>query len=211
MLQIKTFPFNDLRVNTMVVYDDTLECAIIDPACSNKREEQKLIDFIEQHNLKPKHLITTHPHIDHILGIAAIGHYFNLPWTMHREGLKLTENAKAYALSFGWNYDDSLSPTLFADEGDKIKIGESELEVLYTPGHADGSICLVAKQEEFVITGDVLFQGSIGRTDLPTGNYQTLSHNIYHKLFVLPDNFTAYPGHGPTTTIEFERHNNPCL
>ncbi len=211
MLQVKTFPFNEIRVNTLVVYDDTLECAIIDPACYTERERQTLITFIEQHNLKPKFIITTHPHIDHILGIAAICKHFNLPWTMHKDGLPLVENAQKHALAFNWNYDDSVKPSNFIKEGDSITIGNSTLKVLYTPGHADGSICLVAKQEQFVIVGDVLFQGSIGRTDLPTGNYQTLSHNIYHKLFVLADEFLVYTGHGPTTTIGYERQNNPCL
>ena len=211
MLQISTFVFNSFGVNTYLLFDETCECLIIDPACQHPHEEQELSGFIEKNGLKPVRMINTHAHIDHILGNTFVGRKYNLKPEAHRAGIKFFEIAPSSGSVFGISVGKVDIPADFLDEGDVVKFGNSSLNILYTPGHADGSICLVDDLNGFVITGDVLFQESIGRTDLPTGNLDTLLNSIRLKLFTLPDHFVVYPGHGPTTTIGFEKRNNPFI
>ena len=210
-MNIKLHPYNPLEVNCFVCYDETGECAIIDPSCSNKNEYAHLFDFIQQHKLTPKHIIITHPHVDHIVGSARVCEEYNLPLTMHKAGLTQFGMALQHAEYLGLTLDRLPENHLYIEDGDIIKFGTSELNVLYTPGHADGSICLVSYPEKTVFTGDVLFHSSIGRTDLMTGNFDILKQSIYEKLFVLGDDFTVRPGHGGRTEIGFERYNNPFL
>jgi glyoxylase-like metal-dependent hydrolase (beta-lactamase superfamily II) len=211
MIQISTFTFNSFGVNTYLLYDETNECLIIDPACQYTQEEQELSDFIEANRLKPVRMINTHAHIDHILGNTFVCEKYNLKPEAHIAGLKFYEIAPSSGSVFGISVGKVIMPVDFLKEGDIVKIGNFSLKVLYTPGHADGSICLVNDEDSFVITGDVLFQESIGRTDLPTGNLDKLLESIRLKLFTLPDQYIVYPGHGPTTTIGFEKRNNPFI
>ncbi|MEI6749089.1 MAG: MBL fold metallo-hydrolase [Bacteroidales bacterium] len=211
MLQISTFIFNSFGVNTYVVYDESHECLIIDPACQFQQEEQELSGFIEEKGLKPVRMINTHAHIDHILGNTFVCERYNLKPEAHSAGLKFYETAQTSGSVFGMNVGHVILPSDFLKEGDCVEFGKSTMKILYTPGHADGSICLVSDKENFVITGDVLFQESIGRTDLPTGNLDRLLESIRTKLFSLPDQCIVYPGHGPTTTIGFEKRNNPFI
>ncbi|MBL7906700.1 MAG: MBL fold metallo-hydrolase [Bacteroidales bacterium] len=211
MINLNIFVFNSFAVNSFVLYDDTGECAIIDPGCHTEEEKNDLRSFITQNHLKPVALINTHFHVDHILGNQFVCSTYNLKPTGHVAGKFFWETAREFGSVFNISLDEIAKPEIFVADGDVIRFGKAELEVRYTPGHADGSICLVCHDQKFVIAGDVLFYGSIGRTDLPTGNFDTLMDSIHQKLFVLENDYTVYPGHGPKTSIGFERLNNPFI
>ncbi len=211
MIQIAFFTFNPFQENTYVLYDETNECIIIDPGCYTPLEQAELSTFIENNNLKPVRLILTHCHIDHILGCRYITERYNLISETNKIEIPIFENAERAAAIFGIRLEKPPAPGKFIDEKDVIKFGESSLQILFTPGHSPGSLCFYNKEQKFVIGGDVLFHGSIGRTDLPGGNFDTLISSIHEKLFPLGDGVTVYPGHGPETTIGFEKANNPFL
>lgn len=211
MIKLKRFAFNPFQVNTYVLSDETGECVIIDAGMQGGAEENLITDYIESNNLKPVMLLLTHAHIDHILGNEFIVNNYNLKLFAHKEGVPFLSNAVAHAASFGLSIDKVVDIDEFIDENKDITFGNSSLKVLYTPGHANGSVCFYSKEGNFVITGDVLFNQSIGRTDLPTGNYEILQNSIWKKLFTLPDETVAYPGHGPETTIGSEKVNNPFV
>jgi hydroxyacylglutathione hydrolase len=209
--KVKRFVFNSFGVNTYVLSDESGNCLIIDPACQSRQEESALESYITGNNLKPVGMVITHFHIDHILGNNFICNLFNLRPQCHQSSKLLWETATAFGAAFGIKLENLMIPSDFVKEYDHIKYGNSSVEVLYTPGHADGSICLVNHAERFVIAGDVLFRDSIGRTDLPTGNFDLLQQSITTRLFTLPADYTVYPGHGPETTIGYEKLNNPFL
>jgi len=211
MIRIERFVFNPFQVNTYVIHDDTGECIIIDAACYTEEEKSALTGFIQHKKLRPVRLIDTHCHIDHILGNNYICRYYNLGLEIHPEGLSFHKNARNQGIAFGFSVEVLDEPSGYLAEGDQVIFGSSSLDVLYTPGHVNGSICLVEHSQGFVVTGDVLFNGSIGRTDLPTGNYALLIKSIREKLLTLPDHYIVYPGHGPETTIGTERASNPFL
>jgi glyoxylase-like metal-dependent hydrolase (beta-lactamase superfamily II) len=156
-------------------------------------------------------MVNTHFHIDHILGNTFVCNTYNIKPQCHSKSKLLWETAAQYGLAFGLKIDNMITPADFIEEGDTITFGNSLVHVLYTPGHADGSVCLVNHAERYIISGDVLFRDSIGRTDLPTGNFDVLYESITTKLFTLPDDYIVYPGHGPETTIGYEKRNNPFL
>ena len=211
MITIKTFIFNDIRVNTYLLYDETKECIIIDAGCYTDSEKKELSEFINREGLKLIRQYATHCHIDHIIGNNFIHDIFNVDLEIHQEAEIFLKHADSYAEMLGFKIEKIINPVKYLNEGDIIRFGNSQLEVLYTPGHAGGSICFYNKEQKFIITGDVLFQGSIGRTDLPTGNFQMLVNNIKTKLLTLDEDTIVYPGHGPTTRIGFEKKNNPFL
>ena len=211
MLTVRSFIFNAFGVNTYVLYDESRECIIIDPACQEPDEEDELAGFIEANELKPVRLVNTHMHIDHILGNEFISEKYNLLPEVHADAIVFLGTASQAAAAYDLRIGKIISPAKFLNDGDILKCGNSSLGVLFTPGHAAGSICLVCHADSFVITGDVLFQESIGRTDLPTGDLNQLLTSIRQKLFTLPDSFKVYPGHGPATSIGFERRNNPFI
>ncbi len=210
MITVKILTFNLFSVNTYILSDETKECVIIDPGCSNSSEEKELEDYIIEQSLKPVSQIITHYHIDHILGVGFVKHRWGLSAIAHAEGNLFWQNKKM-GYEFGLPANKVVEPEIFTEEGEKLKFGNSVLEVVYVPGHADGSICLVNHEQKFVIAGDVLFYGSIGRTDLPTGDYDILKKGITEKLYTLNDDYTVYPGHGPKTEIGIERKHNPYL
>lgn len=211
MLQLNRFTFNAFQVNTYILWDKTKECAIIDPGCYGPQEQAEITGFIREEGLKPVRLINTHLHIDHIAGMAFISREYNLQPEAHFGGIIFVRNAETTGYIYGFDGLETLDPAKPLKEGDIIRFGNSGLEVIETPGHADGSICLISHSDRFVITGDVLFYQSIGRTDLPTGNYDLLIKNIRDKLLTLPHDYKVYPGHGPETTIGFEAYSNPFL
>ena len=211
-MEIKQITFNPFQENTFILWDETKECIIIDPGCYEKDEKEYLSNFIESNNLKPVKLINTHCHIDHILGNKFVSEKWNLELYMHKTDLPLLEGARDIAKMYGFeNYKGSPLPKHFLEEGDVLEFGESKLEILFTPGHAPGHICLFNKEESFIVSGDVLFNGSIGRTDLPGGNFDTLIDIIKTKLMTLKDETIVYCGHGPSTSIGRERLSNPFL
>lgn len=210
-MQIKKFVFNPFQVNTYLLYDQSGECVIIDAACAESREEEELYHFIRNKGLKPVYLLSTHQHIDHILGNDYVSETYDLPLTAHADGLVYLTNALEYAQSFGLKLGKVCQPTRFLEDEQTIRFGQSSLKVLHTPGHALGSVCFLSEEDGFVIAGDVLFYQSIGRTDLPGGDYDVLKQSIWGKLFVLPDDTIVYPGHGPETTIGSEKESNPFV
>jgi hydroxyacylglutathione hydrolase len=211
MISIQQFVFNSFMVNTYLLSDESGECVIIDPACNEEREEQELKAFLERNKLKLVRNINTHCHVDHILGNGYIAETFGIFPEYHKAAVPFFYTAKEIANSFGFNLDHIPEPKGFLDEGKKVTFGNSELTVFYTPGHADGSVCFYNEPNGFVITGDVMFRDTIGRTDLPTGDFNLLMKSIKEKLFTLPDETTVYPGHGPETTIGYEKINNPFI
>ena len=211
MIQIKKFVFNPFQVNTFVLYDETMDCVIIDPGCSDEAESQELMDFIKEEGLKPVRMLLTHTHVDHVMGINMLEEMLGIKAEAHEAGLVFLDHTISTAATYGISIDKNPSVVNYIKEGDEITFGKSKLDVLYTPGHADGSVCFLSKKDGFVIVGDVLFQMSIGRTDFPTGDYDLLKQNIFEKLFTLPDDTVVYSGHGPETSIGFEKSNNPFL
>lgn len=213
MLKIYSFVFNPFAENTYVVYDETTkECVIIDPGCSTVGEENELFGFIDSHRLKPMMVISTHGHIDHIVGNAAVKRRYGIPVAAHPEVQGDMMRSRQQAAMFGMPLSDECElPDHSLKDGEIIKIGESTLEVICTPGHAEGSISLYAEIEGWVFTGDALFCRSIGRTDLPGGNFGTLITSIKERLFHLPDDTTVYSGHGESTTIFDEQRFNMFL
>ncbi len=211
MITLKKFEFNPFQVNTYVLSDETGECIIIDPGMQGYFEETEIAEYIKNHNLKPVMLLLTHAHIDHIVGNSFISDKYNLPVTAHKDCVPFLTNATDYASSFGLAMDKVVSIDNYIDESNPVKFGNSELKVLSTPGHANGSLCFYSPKDDFVITGDVLFNQSIGRTDLQTGDYDLLQNSIWEKLFTLPDETVVHPGHGPDTSIGFEKVNNPFV
>lgn len=211
-MNIKIFTFNQFFENTFIISDSTNECIIIDPGCYDKNEKQILQDYILSNNLVPTRLINTHCHIDHILGNNFVSKTWDLELEIHQKDIDLLKNSKDIADLYGFvNYEKSPITNKFLVEGDIIEFGKSNLEVLFTPGHAPGHISLYSKNENFIISGDVLFNNSIGRTDLPGGNYNTLIDTIKSKILCLDDSTVVYCGHGPSTTVGKERINNPFL
>jgi glyoxylase-like metal-dependent hydrolase (beta-lactamase superfamily II) len=211
MIKIKTFVFNPFQENTYLLYDETGEAVIIDPGCYSKQEEESLLDFIVENNIKPEQLLNTHSHIDHILGNRFVAEQFNLKLQSHKEDEFLIQRAKEQGLAFGIKVENPPLPGNYLDEEMKIKFGNSELEIIHAPGHSPGSLVFYNRKEKFMIVGDVLFNQSIGRTDLPGGSYEILVRSIVQKLFPLGDDMEVYSGHGSPTTIGQERISNPFL
>lgn len=211
-MKIKCFTFNPFQENTYIIYDNTKECVIVDPGCYTKEEETKLKQFITNNNLKPVKLINTHCHIDHIMGNKFTSERWGIQLYIHKEDLPLIENAGNIGKIYGLDdYEESPYPKHFLDEGDILTFGKSSLQVLFTPGHSPGHICLYNKEHNLLIAGDVIFQKSIGRTDLPGGDYDTLIQSITLKLFPLPNTTQIYCGHGPATNLGYEKEKNPFL
>lgn len=211
MIQIKVFSFNPFQENTYVLYNNAGEAIIIDPGCSDEQERQELDGFLQSNGLNPTHFLLTHGHVDHVLGADHVYQKYSLsPW-MHHEDLRVYKAVSGYAHNYGLQYTEGPVPSKYLEEGDLISFGEDELEVLFTPGHSPGSICFYCKKQQFIIVGDVLFYRSIGRTDLPGGDFPTLMRSIHSKLAVLPEELVVYPGHGPSTTIGAELKYNPFI
>lgn len=211
MVTVASFTFNPFQENTYLLYDETKECIIFDPGCSNEAERKELTHFIAKNDLNPVRLINTHCHLDHVLGNGFIADKYNLSLEIHKGELPVLEHAPKSAAKYGVPMDPSPAPTKFIEEGDIITFGNAKLEALLTPGHSPASLSFYCKEDSFIIAGDVLFHMSIGRTDLPGGDFNTLINSIRTKLFVLPDEVKVYPGHMQATTIGFEKENNPFL
>lgn len=211
MMQIARFTFNPFQENTYVLYDETLDCVIIDPGCYDPEEKEELFNFIKTQKLKPVHLLNTHCHIDHVLGNKFVGDAFHLQPQIHELEEKLLAACLQYGQVYGIFMEASPTPITNLKEGATITFGNYQLEMIHAPGHSPGSICFWHKESDTLIGGDVLFSQSIGRTDLPGGDTQTLLQSIREKLFILPGKTIVYPGHGPETSIEFEKVNNPFL
>ena len=211
MIKIQTFVFNSFQVNSYILQDESGECVIIDAACHEIREKQAIKEFIKKNSLKLVRNLNTHCHVDHIFGNGFIAETFGIGPEYHETSVPFLTRAQEIAGSFGYPMIEIPAPARYLNDNEKITFGTSVLEVLYTPGHADGSVCFYNKAQGFVITGDVIFRDTIGRTDLPTGNFDLLMKSIREKIFTLPDETIIYPGHGPETTVGYEKQNNPFI
>lgn len=194
-----------------MLYDDTGECVIIDPGCYGRAEEKQLTDFISSQKLTPVRLINTHCHIDHVFGIPFVTRNYGLRLEIHKGEVIVLQFAPQSGMMFGTPVEPMPEPGGFIEEGDVISFGNTKLEVLLTPGHSPASICFYNREGKQLISGDVLFKGSIGRTDLPGGDYETLMNSIFTKLLDLDDDVKVYPGHMESTTIGEERRTNPFI
>lgn len=211
MFQIKVFTFNPVQENTYLLYNEHLECIIIDPGFYYYHEKEELQSFVNVNKLQPKILLNTHCHLDHVFGNKFISEEYKLTLKTHRLEQSVLEMAPASGLMFNLPFDNYTGKITFLEEGDTVTLRDDELKIIHAPGHSPGSICFYCEKQKFVIGGDVLFKNSIGRTDLPYGSHEDLVRNIKEKLFQLPDEVIVYPGHGPATTIGEEKEMNPYL
>ncbi|MBN1820143.1 MAG: MBL fold metallo-hydrolase [Prolixibacteraceae bacterium] len=211
MLEIKKFIVNPIQENTYLLYDETKECIIVDAGFYYGEEEDEVDYFIEKNGLKPVRLINTHCHFDHLMGIEYLRNRYNIGFDVHREDEFLIERAVEQAARFGFEMKPVAKADNYLVENDVVRFGNTDLNVIHVPGHSPGHVVLHAQNDKMLIVGDVLFYGSIGRTDLPGGDYNTLINGIKSKLLCLPEDIVVYCGHGPETTIGFEKSYNPFL
>jgi hydroxyacylglutathione hydrolase len=211
MIQIKQFTCNPYQENSYVLYDETGECVIIDPGMQNAAEQNALVNWIRETELTPVLLLNTHCHIDHVFGNKFVFDNWSLKPQFHKGELSVLQAVPGYAPQMGMHYELSPEPEIFLAETGTVSFGNSELELIFAPGHSPAHLCFYAEADKLLIGGDVLFYNSIGRTDLPGGNHQQLLNSIREKLFVLPEDVKVYPGHGQPTSVGFEKKHNPFL
>ena len=211
MIRVKQFTFNNFMVNTYLLWDETKKAVIIDAACYDAGEQDELLDFLKSQELTLCRNLNTHGHIDHVLGNEFIRSTFALFPEYHAQAAPFMLMAKEMGESFGFRIGQVPKATNLLTDNQIITWGNSSLKVLYTPGHAEGSVCFYSEADGFVVTGDVLFKDTIGRTDLPTGDFDQLMTSIHTRLFTLPPDTVIYPGHGPDSTIGYEMAHNPFI
>ena len=211
MISIHKFTFNPFQENTYILSIENGDCFIIDPGCSNIGENNQLLTYIESNNLRPIKLLNTHCHIDHVMGNQLISQKFDLPLHAHAEEVPVLASGQIVSNMYGVPYIESPGIEIYLADKELIQLGESVFEVIHASGHSPGSVCFYNKEEKFLIGGDVLLYNSIGRTDLPLGHHDTLIKSIKERLFTLPDDVAVYSGHGPKTSIGFEKRTNPYL
>jgi hydroxyacylglutathione hydrolase len=209
MARLQSFTNNPYQENTYIIFDESGECAVIDPGMYTAAEQNAVVNFITEHQLKPVLLLNTHCHIDHVLGNLFVFQQYGLKPQFHEGELPLLEAAPAWAQQSGLRYELSPLPETFLPETGTIEFGNTTLTLIFAPGHSPAHLCFYNAADGWIAGGDVLFRNSVGRTDLPGGNHQQLIQNIKEKLFVLPDETVIYPGHGPKTTIGYEKESNP--
>ena len=211
MINVRSFTFNMFQVNTFVISDETGECIIIDPGCYIPAENEKLKNYITKNELTPVLLINTHCHVDHILGNKFVFEEYAKKPVIHKEELVILTSANDYSKFLNLPAPDSPEPDRFVEDNELICFGNSSVKVIFTPGHTPGHISLFSEENKFIICGDVLFNGSIGRTDLPGGDYLTIIRSIKTRILTLGDDIKVYSGHGEPTTTGKERNTNPFL
>jgi glyoxylase-like metal-dependent hydrolase (beta-lactamase superfamily II) len=203
--------FNAFQENTYLLYDQTGECILVDAGCYSPEEKTAIDNFLLSNKVRLTKLINTHCHVDHVLGMAYLAEKYKPEIWAHQDDLKLLTEARKHGIIFGFDVEQPPVATGYLEEGKDIVFGNSRLQVFHVPGHSPGSVALYSREANFVIVGDVLFKGSIGRTDLPGGNYDQLMKSIFTKLMSLPPDTVVYSGHGPSTTIHEEALSNPFL
>jgi hydroxyacylglutathione hydrolase len=209
---IESFDNHPFQENTYIIADETGACAIIDPGMHTAEEQNRVVDFIKENMLKPTILLNTHCHVDHVLGNKFIFDMYGLKPHFHENEQIVLDHAVAYAQAAGLRYEPLMEHGKYLPETGVIKVGDdTKLEILFVPGHSPGHICFYNRTENYLIGGDVLFLGSIGRTDMPGGDHKLLMKSIKKQIMTLPDDCTVYPGHGPLTTIGHEIETNAFL
>jgi hydroxyacylglutathione hydrolase len=211
MISVEVLTFNLFSENTYILYDETKECVIIDPGCSNYEERMELKSLVEGRSLIVKHLLNTHAHIDHVLGNDFVKNNWGVAYHLHKNDLPVLESNVERASFYGFPGYVGAQVDVFLNEGDIIEFGNSKLEVICVPGHAPGHVAFVSKPDLLCVSGDVLFKRSVGRTDFPYCNHADLISSIKNKLFNLPNEMVVLPGHGPFTTIGEEKIHNPYV
>ena len=211
MLTIKSFEFSPIQENTYILYNEFNDCIIIDPGCYFDAEKEELAAFISGNNLVPKMLVNTHCHLDHVFGNKFISEKYNLVLNIHEKEKAVLAFAPTSGLMYDMPFDNYSGDFNLLNDGDTVALGKDELKVLLVPGHSPGSLAFYSADNKFVISGDALFKNSIGRTDLPGGNYEQLIKSIKEQLLTLPEETLVYSGHGPFTEIGDEKKNNPYL
>lgn len=211
MITIKSFEFSPIQENTYILYNEFNDCLVVDPGCYFDNEREELAAFIEQKALKPRMLLNTHCHLDHVFGNKFVAEKYELKLSLHEKELPVLQFAPTSGLMYNMPFDNYTGEFIFLKEGETLKLGADELKILFTPGHSPASISFYSEKQGFVVSGDVLFQRSIGRTDLPGGDFETLIKSIKTQLLVLPDDTKVYSGHGLVTTIGEEKRGNPYL
>lgn len=210
MIHWKNLIFNSFQVNTWLVYNDEGACLIIDPACADDFERNQLKDFIEENDLKPEMILATHAHFDHLTGVDFVRDEFKIPFCGHREDLSLLQFARQQGELYGFDFDvDPPEFDRYILDEDIIEWGGGKFKALHVPGHSKGSLAYYFEDGGFVVTGDALFRESIGRTDLPGGDYDTLINSISSKLMILDGSTRVFSGHGPESNIAHEKDHNP--
>lgn len=211
MLNIKSFAFNPFQENTYLLFDESGNGVLVDPGCYEKSEKSELENFIRDKNISIKQIVNTHCHIDHVLGNSWAKRTFGVELLIHKNEAPVLKSVEVYAPNYGFQDYESAEPNGFLKEGEIIKVGSESLKILFVPGHAPGHVVFYHEPSNRLIAGDTLFKGSIGRTDLPGGNHNQLITKIKSVLFRLPEETIVYPGHGPETSIGFEKINNPFV
>lgn len=211
MLTIEKFTFSPIQENTYIVYNEQGDCCIIDPGCYFGNERQELKAFIEEHQLTPKYLLNTHCHLDHVFGNKFVHDTWGLTLHLHEKDKVVLDHAPTSGLKWGLPFDQYQGDLIYLREGDTIRLGNDQLNILFTPGHSPGSISFYCAAQHFILSGDVLFQRSIGRTDLPGGDFDILAQSIRSELYTLPDETLVYSGHGDETTVGAEKLHNPFV
>jgi hydroxyacylglutathione hydrolase len=208
-MTVKFFVFNPFQENTYVISDNTNECVIIDPGCYEEDEKRLLTDYIADNHLNVRMLLNTHCHIDHILGNYFVKEKYKTKLYIHPKEEFVLNAQQIFAPNYGFHQYHEARPDAYLTPGESVAFGDQKFSILFVPGHAPGHVAFYNEKEKVVIGGDVLFEGSIGRTDLPGGNFNTLIKSIHEQLFTLPDDVVVYPGHGSETTIGVEKRTNP--
>ena len=209
---IQSFTFSPFQENTYVVADDaTGEAVIIDPGCYDQVEKEALSIFITDHKLTVKYLLLTHAHLDHVFGVAYVKRKFGVKAYLHPLDKVIYDDVPTRCTLYGLRGYEPSDIDEPLKEGDEIRFGNTVLAVIFVPGHAPGHVAFVNHADRYVIGGDVLFKGSIGRTDFPFSNHNDLINSIKTQLFTLPDDYIIYPGHMEPTTIGQEKRTNPYL
>ena len=211
MLTVKSFTFSPVQENTYVLYNEQKQCCIIDPGCYFEAERDELKTGIEKAGLTPVLLLNTHCHLDHVFGNKFVHDTWGLDLHLHEKEKPVLDFAPLSGERWQLPFDNYNGPLVYLKEGNFIKIGEDQLEIRFTPGHSPGSVSFYSAADGFIIGGDVLFNRSIGRTDLPGGSMDTLVESIRTQFFTLPDETKVYSGHGPVTTVGYEKANNPFV
>lgn len=211
MLNVHFFTFNAFSENTYIISNHERKCWIVDPGMYEQREVDAIISFIDGRELQPVSIINTHAHIDHIFGVKALQDKYGIPFGIHRAEQPVLDSGAATAAMFGLTVGALPTADFYIEDGKKLQLGDDEVDVFFTPGHSPGSVSFYYASGGWVLSGDVLFSGSIGRTDLPGGDFDTLIRSIKTHLLTLPDATTVLSGHGPATTVGEERADNPFL
>ena len=212
MIKLKQFVFNPLQVNAWLVYEERSSAILIDPSFMDQAECSVISHYIDQTGITIEYVINTHGHFDHVFGSGMLGNFTHAPILIHENDLQLMNTAPKIAGSFGFDFIGTIpEPDGFLRHGQKITAGSIDLEVIHVPGHSQGCVAFYSRSMAWLFAGDTLFAGSIGRTDLPGGNYEQIIRSIKEKLFTLPDETKVFPGHGPSTTIGKEKQSNPYV